>query len=93
MAWLFAGSAGTWPTGGYANLVPLVANGRVFVGSYRQLVILGTKNGTTAQVPVGADQKWTNREAVDASATITSGIEPPAHQEIGPEHARSRWII
>jgi hypothetical protein len=34
--------AGTWPnTGGNANIVPVVANGRVFVASYRQLSIFG----------------------------------------------------
>jgi hypothetical protein len=34
--------AGTWPnTGGNANLVPVVANGQVFVASYKQLQIFG----------------------------------------------------
>lgn len=34
--------AGTWPnTGGNANTVPVVANGRVFVASDRQLSIFG----------------------------------------------------
>jgi hypothetical protein len=34
--------AGTWPnSGGNANLVPVVANGRVFVGSYKNLAIFG----------------------------------------------------
>jgi hypothetical protein len=35
-------AAGTWPnTGGNANLVPVVANGRVFVASYKHLSIFG----------------------------------------------------
>ena len=36
--------AGTWPnTGGNSNLVPVVANGEVFVASHAQLKIFGIK--------------------------------------------------
>jgi hypothetical protein len=39
---LFSSPAGSWPyTGGNANIVPVVANRRVFVASYRQLTIFG----------------------------------------------------
>ncbi len=39
---LFSGVAGTWPnTGGNSNIVPVVANGRVFVASNKQLSIFG----------------------------------------------------
>jgi hypothetical protein len=39
---LFQGVAGAWPnTGGNANIVPVVANGRVFVASNKQLSIFG----------------------------------------------------
>jgi hypothetical protein len=42
LATLFQGDAGTWPnTGGNANLVPVVANGKVYVASYKQLSIFG----------------------------------------------------
>ncbi len=42
---LFRGLAGTWPnTGGNSNLVPLVANGEVFVASHGQLRIFGLKS-------------------------------------------------
>lgn len=42
LAPLFQANAGTWPNvGGNANLVPVVANGRVFVASYRQLAVFG----------------------------------------------------
>jgi hypothetical protein len=42
MARLFSGAAGVWPNlNGNANLVPVVANGKVFVASYRQLRIFG----------------------------------------------------
>jgi hypothetical protein len=44
MAPLFRGSAGAWPnTGGNSNLVPVVANGKVYVGSNKQLRIFGLK--------------------------------------------------
>jgi hypothetical protein len=39
---LFSGAAGTWPnTGGNSNTVPVVANGRVYVASNKQLSIFG----------------------------------------------------
>jgi hypothetical protein len=46
MGSLFRQEAGTWPnTGGNSNLVPVVANGEVFVASYAQLQIFGLKHG------------------------------------------------
>jgi len=59
MVRLFAGAAGTWPTGGLANVVPVVANGRVFVGSYKQLTIFGLKKGAPARVATEADRNAT----------------------------------
>ncbi|HEV7220943.1 MAG: hypothetical protein ACHP8A_07455 [Terriglobales bacterium] len=44
MTQLFKGTAGAWPNlGGDANLVPVVANGLVFVASNQQLRIFGLK--------------------------------------------------
>jgi len=44
MTQLFRGLAGNWPNyWGAANTVPVVANGKVFVASYQQLVIFGLK--------------------------------------------------
>jgi hypothetical protein len=41
-ATLFSGTAGTWPNvNGNANLVPVVANGRVYVASFKRLTIFG----------------------------------------------------
>lgn len=41
---LFMGPAGKWPTcTGNANIVPVVANGKVYVASYKQLQIFGLK--------------------------------------------------
>jgi hypothetical protein len=49
MQTLFHATAGVWPnTGGNANLVPVVANGLVFVASNQQLQIFGL-TGTTAK--------------------------------------------
>ena len=48
MTTLFKGQAGTWPNlGGNANLVPVVANGKVFVASHQQLRIFGLKGQAT----------------------------------------------
>jgi hypothetical protein len=48
-------SVGTWPYPGNANLVPVVANGKVFVGAAQQLTIFGLgakqKNGVAKTVP------------------------------------------
>jgi len=38
---LFKGAAGSWPNQGNSNLVPVVANGQVFVASNKQLQIFG----------------------------------------------------
>lgn len=44
MAQLFRAAAGPWPNqGGNSNLVPTVANGMVYVASFRQLKIFGLK--------------------------------------------------
>jgi len=51
--------AGYWPlTGANANLVPVVTNGKVYVGSYKQLAIFGLKTGSAnvAIAPVAAPQ-------------------------------------
>jgi len=44
MTQLFQGSAGSWPNFySHSNVVPVVANGRVYVASYQQLQIFGLK--------------------------------------------------
>jgi PQQ enzyme repeat len=60
MTQLFLGMAGTWVTNGAnTNLVPVVASGKVFVASYKELVIFGLK---------GKDKRPKNRVRQDYSA-------------------------
>ena len=53
MKQLFMGAAGTWIANSTnSNLIPVVANGKVFVSSYKQLTILGLRTqGSTAGQP------------------------------------------
>jgi len=45
MTQLYSGIAGTWVKGGTnSNLVPVVANGKVYVASFKELAILGLKS-------------------------------------------------
>jgi hypothetical protein len=67
---IFSAIAGTWPAPGNANLVPIVANGQVFVASTNQLAIFSPKAAgaavasatpstgttTTRQAPVHGNQ-------------------------------------
>ena len=46
MATLFTAAAGTWPMHGRANLVPTVANGKVYVATYQQLAIFGMSSNS-----------------------------------------------
>ena len=51
-AQLYAGTAGNWPnTTGNANIVPMVANGKVYVASYRMLSIFGVGATGDAIIP------------------------------------------
>jgi hypothetical protein len=48
---LFSSSAGSWPnTGGNANIVPVVANGKVYVASNKALAIFGVPSGLAPQI-------------------------------------------
>jgi hypothetical protein len=53
---LYSSPAGQWPNlGANANTVPVVANGKVYVGSYKALMIFGPNGSAataTASVPI-----------------------------------------
>ncbi len=50
MTELFKGVAGYWPSlGGNSNLVPVVANGEVFIASYQELQIFGLRTPAVVQ--------------------------------------------
>jgi hypothetical protein len=55
---LYSSPAGQWPNlGGNANIVPVVANGKVYVGSYQALMIFGPNGSAvpaSASVPIAA---------------------------------------
>ena len=52
MTTLFHGVAGLWPNqGGDSNQVPIIANGKVYVASNKQLRIFGLKGQKTKSKP------------------------------------------
>jgi hypothetical protein len=77
---LFMGQAGTWPNvGGNANVVPVVANGRVFVASHQQLRIFGllrqasTTSVTSSVNPSNFSQSVTFTASVQATSGAPTG--------------------
>jgi hypothetical protein len=74
-ATLFTGAAGVWPnTNANANIVPLVANGKVYVGSYKRLEIFGLQGtGVFVHTPVDADA---------SSAAIETPDTAPVHGHV-----------
>jgi hypothetical protein len=74
MTQLFQATAGSWPnTGGNANLVPVVANGLVFVASNQQLQIFGlteTVVATTTTLSSSANPSLSGKPVV-FSATVS----------------------
>ncbi len=76
MAQLFRGAAGTWPNlSGNANLVPVVANGRVFVASHNQLQIFGlTGTATTTALTSSV-----NPSLYGQAVKFTANVQPTAN--------------
>ncbi|MFZ0478080.1 MAG: Ig-like domain-containing protein [Terriglobales bacterium] len=68
-------SAGTWkyPTGN-SNLVPVVANGEVFVASYKQLNIFGLTKAVTSTILSSATNPANYGQAVTLSAQVSSTV-------------------
>ncbi len=68
---LFGGVAGVWPfTAGDANIVPVVANGKVFVAAYGTLAIFGLRSGGAASKPLKI-----------IPSTLTAGLSAPGANE------------
>ena len=75
---LYSAVAGTWPNlGGNANIVPVVANGNVYVASYQTLTIFGllssqalVKRGVTPQTGVEAKPLAASRSREPAGPEI-----------------------
>jgi len=70
---IFTGSAGTWPNvTGNANLVPVVANGEVFVASYKQLDIFGLTKAVTTTALSSATNPSSFGQSVALTAQVTT---------------------
>ncbi len=55
---LYSSPAGQWPNlGGNANVVPMVANGLVYVGGYKTLMIFGPNGAAFAGAPVAVAEE------------------------------------
>jgi hypothetical protein len=84
---LFIGAAGNWPNGdGNANLVPLVANGRVFVASYKQLSIFGLGNASSLK-------GGTELETPAAGSTEAAQPTLPGHAVYGKLRAVNNTML
>jgi hypothetical protein len=77
MKTLFSGPAGNWPMHGMANLVPTVANGHVYVGSYQQLTIFAVPGGASGGGGGGGGGgTGPDQVAFTASASLAAGVGP-----------------
>jgi len=99
---LYSAVAGTWPNlGGNANIVPVVANGNVYVTSYQTLTIFGllssqslVKRGVTPQTEAKANPlaASTSREPAgpEIFGTVTHRDGEPDRRSVavGKERAR-----
>ncbi len=82
---LYSAPAGQWPNlGGNANIVPVVANGKVYVAAYQSLMIFGPNGSAAAgaasmvgsseaaaMLPRGATQRVSGRLLAIDGATLT----------------------
>jgi outer membrane protein assembly factor BamB len=67
---LYSAPAGQWPNlGGNANIVPVVANGKVYVAAYKSLMIFGP-NGSPATAAVTANSV----DSTPVAASLPPGV-------------------
>jgi len=80
MTQLFTATAGAWPnTSGNANLVPVVANGQVFVASNQQLQIFGVSSGAAITTLSSSANPSVQGKPVTFTATVVAqsgGVTP-----------------
>jgi Bacterial Ig-like domain (group 3) len=87
MSQLFKATAGAWPnTTGNANLVPVVANGLVFVASHQQLQIFGltAESGATTTTLISSVNPSVSGKPVAFTATVSQqsgGVIPTGKVE------------
>lgn len=100
---LYASPAGQWPNlGGNANIVPVVANGRVYVASYGSLMIFGpngspvgaastaamvARAATPAALPAGVTQRVTGTLVAINGTTLR--IQARGHQTMNVDISRA----
>ena len=78
MVTLFRGQAGEWPNfTGNANLVPVVANGQVFVASHNQLQIFGLVEHTTTVLTSSANPSNYGQSVTLTAQVTTTGSTTP----------------
>jgi hypothetical protein len=77
---IYTSSAGTWPNlNGNANLVPVVANGEVFVASYKQLDIFGLiKAITTTTLSSSVNPSSYGQDVTLTAEVTTNGTVAPS---------------
>jgi hypothetical protein len=77
---LYSAPAGQWPNlGGNANIVPVVANGKVYVAAYKSVMIFGA-NGSVASTTSIASTASTTIE--EASSTFSPSLPPGATERV-----------
>jgi hypothetical protein len=78
---LFSTVAGSWPSlAANANIVPVVANGHVYVASYKQLSIFGLLGGTAAKTITAQPVVQTISQVQSASELQNPSSHSTKHQ-------------
>ena len=78
------GDAGTWPnTGGNANIVPVAANGHVYVASFKQLSIFGLAGSAGAQPQTAQTASQTVAQPVQTAAVSATQLSANEHEIFG----------
>ncbi len=77
MTQLFETTAGAWPNvGGNANLIPVVANGQVYVASNKQLQIFGLLGGNTLVATTTTLSSSVNPSLLGRPVVLSATVSP-----------------